>query len=292
MTSTQRGAPKNNRLRKGKLAQTLGIAALSLGLALGTPPAVSQAAGDVEVYVSFEGYNLSQGYYVQPVKVGLPEGGKASEAVMKVLEDAGRSAKCGSGAGTACQAPYGTSGFYLNAVDFPGAERADLDLGDWPDYLAAKIADTLGELDGVNGDGYLGQDDYLEDFSGWMFTVNNSYVSASLGSATLNDGDVVRVQFVLWMGQDLGVAVPGVGTPFFTMADKSQLIRELANADPQLATDAEQDDARAVAIDPKATTAQVAAAIEALTTGPAAPPALPAGTEVNAVKILGRDATV
>jgi len=239
--------------RGHQLFRLLSILLLSLGLTLGLPPVSSQAATDLTVHVTFEGYNLGQGYYVEPTKLAVDSGRTAAEASLAALDAADLEAQS-SGDPT-------SSGFFLTGIE--GDESADVDV---PSYLTGQ--DGF-ELTGTNGDGYLGTGDY-NAMAGWMLTVNNVAPDTSAGSVVLRDGDVVRWQFTLYgYGCDLGVATAcWGGDPYFTMADKTELIRAIDDADSAKATDTEIAAAKQIALDPKATATQVTDVITDLTTAP------------------------
>ena len=55
----------------------------------------------------------------------------------------------------------------------------------------------------TNSAGYLGEFVYTND-SGWMYTLNGDFKQKDLGSVYLKPGDVLRVQFTLCLGLDLG----------------------------------------------------------------------------------------
>jgi hypothetical protein len=225
------------------------ITAIALVLGMTAAPA-SAAEGDIDVYLTFEGYNLGQGYYVEPVKLTVPEGTTAAQVTESVLDDAGHD--------FADPGDPTTGSWYLSKV-------AGIDTGvvDVPSY----VTDQDGfELTEENGDGYLGEFDY-SNMSGWMYTVDNVMAPVGAGAWELADGEVMRWQFTMHgYGCDTGVPTGCWGAdPYFTMADKSDLIRALADPDPATATEDEVEAGRGVAIDPHATAAQVDAAIAALT---------------------------
>ncbi|MFI5425993.1 hypothetical protein [Aeromicrobium sp. UC242_57] len=74
------------RRRRSRVGAALISAFTTLALVLGLAPA-AQAASDISVYVTFEGYNIGQGYYVEPVKVTVPEGSTAAAVTESVLDE-------------------------------------------------------------------------------------------------------------------------------------------------------------------------------------------------------------
>ncbi|MEA5118786.1 MAG: DUF4430 domain-containing protein, partial [Propionicimonas sp.] len=224
-----------------------------LALVLGIAPATALAADGITVYVTFEGYNLGQGYYVPPTKLTAAQDETAAQAALAALDGAGLEAQASGDPDSA--------GFFLSGIE--GDESAAVHV---PSYISGQPGF---ELTDANNDGYLGVGDY-NSMAGWMFTVNNEAAQVGAGAVKLHDGDVVRWQFTLYgYGCDLGVPTGCWGAdPYYTTADKSELIRTLLNADPAKATADELTQARQVAVDPTATQAQVTASITALTTVP------------------------
>lgn len=89
-----------------------------------------------------------------------------------------------------------------------------------------------------NSEGYLGEFVYTNG-SGWMYSVNHVFPNVSFADTYLSDGDVVRVQFTLAYGADIGGAsamggsLPGGGqTPsaYYDVADKDALTTQIAAA--------------------------------------------------------------
>ncbi|WP_235736283.1 DUF4430 domain-containing protein [Nocardioides alcanivorans] len=235
--------------RRGTALLFSALTSLALVLGLTSPASADEAPGDIHVYVTFEGYNLGQGHYIEPVKLTVPAGETAAQVTEAVLDEAGHDyADPGDATG---------GGWYLSKV--AGFDTGTVNV---PSYITDQPDFTLTE---ENGDGYLGEFDYSV-MSGWMYTVDNVMAPVGAGAYELDDGDVIRWQFTMHgYGCDTG-AVDGCwgGDPYFTMADKSELIRTLADPDPATATDDEIEAGLDVAIDPLATNAQVDAAIAAL----------------------------
>ena len=160
----------------------------------------------ISIYISFEGYTLGHGFYIEPTIFSVPEGSTIEHATLILLEDSGFDYTASDK-----NSPFfelvrinGFDPFYSNPPDF--------------------ILDELRGLNSGSGDGSLGSGDY-SDFSRWMLTLNHNLIS-SPGSYILNDGDVLRWQFSLLDGADLGVHSP-FAWPLYEHIDKSELIRAL-----------------------------------------------------------------
>lgn len=250
--------PEPIRRRSRRAVTLLSSALTSLALLLGAAPVATAAAtaaapGEtIDVYVTFEGHTLGQGYYVEPVKVSVPSGHTAAQVTAQVLGERGHVMAPDPGDPT-------SPSWYLSGVS--GMDKGFTAVPTW-------ITSQDGfALDPADGDAYLGTPDY-NAMSGWMYTVDNVMAPVGAGAYVLEDGDVMRWQFTLHgYGCDMGVPSGCWGAaPYYEMVDRSELIRAVAAPDATTATDAEIASAKAVAIDPVATAAQISAALTALTT--------------------------
>jgi hypothetical protein len=239
---------------------------MAVMLSLGLVPAAALAAdageggtgggqdGTITVYLDFEGYNLGQGFYLEPTALEMPAEATAGEAMELLLNQNGKAFQGGNESN------------YLEAV-------AGFDTGPDTVNIPAYITDNGGPTTAQaratgNRNNYLGQPDY-STMSGWMYTVNHE-MAAGIGDQILNDGDVLRFQFTVWgYGSDLGLE-SGWSEPYYIHADKSALIRALF---AEGAVESAKQGALEVIIDPLATADAVAAALIALT--PEAPPEPP-----------------
>ncbi|WP_456698135.1 fibronectin type III domain-containing protein [Aeromicrobium sp. P5_D10] len=240
------------RRRRSRVGAALISAFTTLALVLGLAPA-AQAASDISVYVTFEGYNIGQGYYVEPVKVTVPEGSTAAAVTESVLDETSHQFTALDAGDTS------SAGWYLS-----GVKGFDKGTANVPSYITSQPGF---ELTGTDGDAYLGTPDY-NSMSGWMYTVNNVTAQVGAGALTLHDGDVMRWQFTLYgYGCDLGLADScWESESYFSQVDKTDLIRGIGKGKTATATDAELATARTTAVNPTATQQQVTASLTALNT--------------------------
>ena len=214
-------------------------------------PTMAFAADDITVYVDFEGYNLGQGYYVEPTAITVPAGSTVAQAMDALLTQKGCAYKS---LGTLT-----SSSFYLQRVQFPqaaGTITLPQYILDW-DYYEFFIEDDLGVF---NYPGWLSETDHCM-LSGWVYTINHVVGQVGAGAYTLSDGDVVRWQFTLTGITDLGFGDADFGPALYETSDKTELLREICkDGISPVVKQAALD----VAIDPLATAAQVADAIKAI----------------------------
>lgn len=75
--------------------------------------------------------------------------------------------------------------------------------------------------------------------SGWMYAINNSFPNVGFSEYYLLDGDVMRVQFTLNLGRDLGGGDPTFlgGSNFFPITSKDALTTGVAHVNSSLVKD-------------------------------------------------------
>ncbi|MCL1808704.1 MAG: S-layer homology domain-containing protein [Clostridiales bacterium] len=232
---------------------------VALAMVLGLLPSTAFAVGTddrnetINVIVDFEGYNLGQGYYIQPTMLTLPAGATAADAAYVLLLQKGYEFK-------------GSTNF-LTSVKFGWREVAVPAYIQEDELWQTVYGDELGE---AAEEDWIGAYDYSL-MAGWMYTVNHAMGDA-LNEQLLSDGDVVRCQFSLWgYGLDLGIESDwGTGTPYYAHADKTGLIRAMF---AEGAGEAAKKAALDVVINPLSTPAQVASALASLQNGGAKRPA-------------------
>jgi hypothetical protein len=178
--------------------------ALSVAFFCGAVRVRAEETPTVRVYITFEGYNVGDGFYVVLRGNDVPQGTSAMDFTVDTLE---------------------MWGYDFDLTPWGGLDRIyDIHSG-WvfpPSYITVEIGEGA-------GDGSLGSFDYTE-FSGWIFTVNHGMPEVSAEDFILSDGDVIRWQFSIegW-GADLGLGIEqGFWTePLYEHMDKSDLIRSL-----------------------------------------------------------------
>ncbi|MDD6071852.1 MAG: hypothetical protein PUC12_13745 [Clostridiales bacterium] len=205
---------------------------------LGTDKVAAAEVNYEEQYVvmSLEGLTLGQGYYMLPEKMSYAD-------IAKVWKDAGVEIdlehltvsqatyaffkKAGIETNPVLGSEYNTSGFYLSSVK-------EIDTGnvEVPEVVKDGYKSKNGVEPALNGKTGtdLGEFDYSQT-AGWMVSVDNEFINKGAGSYELasnteeNSVHVVRWQFTLFgLGADIGASQ----SPYYTMADKSQLYMQYA----------------------------------------------------------------
>ncbi len=241
---------------------------------------------------SVEAFTLGCGYIVEPMRVPIRAGETAADAFLRLLKDSG----------LACFYSGDTKeGFYLAYIadgdctldrynGYGGSGRAPeprkLNLSpSIPGYLARCLEDGMDFFDPDEYtemyEGFLGEF-VCTNGSGWMYSVGGSFPNVGFSDCYLSDGDVVRVQFTLGYGADiggtgaLGGQIPGAGdvpqAGYYPVADKDALTSLLADAaEAGLAEGEAYKSALSAACEPNASQSAVDAAAEALREALAAP---------------------
>lgn len=212
-----------------KITATAMAAILALGAFTATAGATETE--DKTVTVSVEAFSIGCGYIVEPTTISFNNGDTAATAVKKALEQNN----------ILYDATY-EYGFYLQGITFE--HSADI-----PSYITDAVVahDDEYDEDILFGD-YIDEDYTPDDLaasdytplSGWMFTVNQptaESLSLSMSQALINNGDVIRVQFSLDRGADIGVAnlsgMPqwGFHSDFYEVADRTELTKAVADSE-------------------------------------------------------------
>ena len=151
-----------------------------------TPVAANEPIG--EVVFSLEGFSIGCGYFIEPVYVPIYEGVPFAKTLTDIITSRGW---------TYTNTGSINNNFYLASIsglDLSGNRIAD---GLW-DFVKDRgyersiaLGSSLGEFDFGSG-------------SGWMYSVNGVYKNYGFADYYPQDGDVVRVQFTVILGEDLG----------------------------------------------------------------------------------------
>lgn len=151
-----------------------------------TPVAEGEPVG--EVTFSLEGFSIGCGFFIRPVSVPVYEGVPFSQTLLELLDEAGY---------TYTYTGQVQAGFYLATVGGLSLEGNVIPEGIW-DFVKDR-----GYVRSIAPTGRLGEFDFGSG-SGWMYSVNGRYPNYGFADYYPQDGDVVRVQFTLILGEDLG----------------------------------------------------------------------------------------
>lgn len=176
-----------------------------------------------QVVFSLEGFTIGCGYFIEPTLIDIYKGENMAKALVRTLTEKGWTYK---NTGSV------ESGFYLASIigmDLDGNAIAP----DLLEILKKKGPTIFDETIKRNKDGVysLGEFDFTQG-SGWMYSVNGNYPNYGFADHYPQDGEVIRVQFTLAYGSDLGggSALGGGGANYdIDFGDYAQIHTALAN---------------------------------------------------------------
>jgi hypothetical protein len=174
-----------------------------------------------QMVMSVEAFTISGGYLLNPLYVDIKEGENGAQLLDRVLKGHGYTYQ---NTGTL------SSNFYLAVLEggvLPVKAKV-------PEYLKEKLLKNgfqdLNENDDLNSGG-LGEFNYTHG-SGWMYCVNTRFPNVGLADYYPADGDVMRLQFTLAYGADIGggaaVGAGGSDGNYYSVADKDGLTALIA----------------------------------------------------------------
>ncbi len=164
----------------------------------------------VTVVFTVEKFVIGQGFLIEPEQVTVQAGASIADVFKKVMDEKGYT-----------YTTDGESGFYLEGIN-------DADNGN------AVVPESITGLKSYLEDWEPNEDANLEEgdytmFSGWMFSQNGTSPDTYCSDVTVNDGDVIRLQFTLIWGSDIGLGDPEwTGIPNPSLADKEPLMKAAA----------------------------------------------------------------
>ena len=184
---------------------------------------VKAEPGDVvgKAVFTVEALSLGGGYIIEPCYVDIIEGENAAQALARLLEEKGF---------TYDNTGSLESGFYLSHIQ--GDALADIDpTGDSiPQALREKLEEKGFDIQTRTDETSLGEFDYTSG-SGWMYCLKNVFPNVGFADSYLSEGDVVRVQFTLALGSDIGGGYAmgtGGSAGYYEVANKDALTRRVA----------------------------------------------------------------
>lgn len=195
-----------------------------------------------------EGFTLGSGYIIPPTEAPIYEGETSAEQLLRLLSENGFNAYYGGSVksafylayiadGTRTQQKY--NGYQRSAA--PTAPRSLNINVSIPSVLSPHLSATMNYFEPeeyAENDGCLGEF-IITNGSGWMYCVNNNFPNVGFADTYLSDGDVVRVQFTLGYGADIGGAgavggtIPGAGAQsagYYSAANKDTLTKAICAA--------------------------------------------------------------
>lgn len=175
---------------------------------------VGYAALDIELFT------ISKDYLIEPMLVPVYEGENSVRALQRLIHK------------------YGFEMVYTGSLDtgFYLAKIKNLPIGFLKDAVLEPKVSTVDEVRNAFDpaayiEGELGEFNFSR-MSGWMYCLNNVFPNVGFADTYLSDGDVVRVQFTVGYGSEIGGSgAMGGGDidDYYLVADKDRLTYLLAS---------------------------------------------------------------
>ena len=220
---------------------------------------------------ALEAFTLGEGYIIEPTLVDIHEGENAAQMLSGFLKANGLDLTYTGSL---------ESGFYMSAVIGDKIAEIPTDGGNIPAALLEKLDENGFTVNERSTPNRLGEFDYTTG-SGWMYCLNNVFPNVGYADSYLSEGDVVRSQFTLAYGSDMGggYAVGDSGYKgYFPVANKDDLTYRVAEINAEIKKDADYlkknglqtayDDAMTALEDLLSSQADVDAALAALNKTP------------------------
>jgi len=122
----------------------------------------------ITVYITFEGYNLGHGFYIEPTELTVPAGSTVGQATFDFLTSRGHTFS-------------GTPGVGFILDNISGFNRGFMNP---PEYITITLRDD------TDDGGSLGMFMY-SPYSGWMVTVNHAMLHVGAGDRMLSNNDAI-----------------------------------------------------------------------------------------------------
>lgn len=199
---------------------------------------------------SIELFTVGCGYLICPVSVPIYEGETSAEQLIRLLHNNGFVGYYGGTPKSAFYLGYIADGT-VSAAKYNNYQKSGapseprlLNISPKiPDILIPYLEETMTFFDPDdylnNWKGYIGEFVFTNG-SGWMYSVNNNFPNVGFTDTYLSDGDVVRVQYTLGYGADIGgLGSIGGNVPdldvqptsgYFSVANKDELCKAISKA--------------------------------------------------------------
>lgn len=200
--------------------------------------------------VSVELFSFGNGYLIEPVNIDIVEGENAAVALVKFLHKNGYLCYYSGelsknfymayiADGDKTEKNYDGYTSSLKTYGKPSNPKKIKIKSNIPKILSGYLEKDMNYFekdDDKNANGFLGEFLFTNG-SGWMYSVNNVFPNVSFSQTYLSDGDVIRVQFTMGYGADIGgfsamggsvPGVNGVSGDYYKVSDKSDLTSFMA----------------------------------------------------------------
>lgn len=199
---------------------------------------------------SIEAFTIGCGYIVYPIELPIYEGENAADALLRLLDSNGLVGYYSGTADSSFYLAYISSGNaheeryngYRKSKSTGNSKKLDL-FPAIPETLVPHLKSSMTFFDPEdyqkNWSNHLGEF-VITNGSGWMYSINNIFPNVGFSDSYLSDNDVVRIQFTLGYGADIGgfgaigSTVPGTDIlptgGYYPVANKDELTKAICKA--------------------------------------------------------------
>ena len=170
------------------------------------------------LYMDIELFTLGGDFLISPMSVDIMEGENGAQLLTRILEEHGFTYKYTGKI---------DNGFYLAHIIGGDVEKAPVSGSSIPKYLQKALDDSGYDIEDREDPRSLGEFDFTSG-SGWMYSVNDDFPNVGFADYYPQDGDVMRIQFTLAIGADIGGA-KFYGGGFWDTENKDDIIKKYAD---------------------------------------------------------------
>lgn len=196
------------------------------------------ADNTVKITLSIELFTIGNGYIIEPVNLEVDKNTNVAKIIINTLHSNGYLCFYSGSEDEGFYLAYISSGNkgirnfdgYINSNK--GKSLENYKILDISPSIPKCINEHLDEFEisEYANNGFIGEFDFTSE-SGWMYCVNNEFPSISMSEYSVKDGDVIRLQFTLSLGRDIGDSYILSGEePYYNTANKDDLTRLVAEA--------------------------------------------------------------
>lgn len=196
------------------------------------------AESTYSITLSIELFTLGSGYITEPITLEVDKNSNVAEIVINALHNNGYLGFYGGTTEDSFYLAYISSGDKKNKTyegynnsnnGQPLANSKTLDISESiPECIKSHLDTDFYTYDYLNN-GFIGEFDFTTG-SGWMYSVNNVFPNNAMSEYYVQDGDVIRLQFTLALGRDIGGSnITNLESPYYTTANKDNLTKLAAD---------------------------------------------------------------
>lgn len=190
-----------------------------------------------KITLSIEFFTLGNGYLVEPITLEVDKNSNVAEIVIDTLHKNGYLGFYDGATEESFYLAYISSGDKKNKKyegynsSNSGQPLENSKIINISEAVPECIKEHLNQdfpMYEYSNNGFIGEFDFTSG-SGWMYSVNNIFPSIAMSEYDINNGDIIRLQFTLALGRDIGGSnVVNGELPYYNTANKDKLTELVA----------------------------------------------------------------